>query len=58
MAGCKYSNPTKKNVLTEMNNAFRTLDNYLEIEGASEEVPDIFMQLLTYITKLQMETDQ
>ena len=51
MAGCKYSNPTKRDVIREMKSAFRTLDAYIEIEGREDDIPDIFCQLLDYINK-------
>ena len=52
MAGCKYSNPTEEDVITEMKEAFRTLDCYLETpDGMTEKIPDIYYQLLEYINK-------
>ena len=56
MAGCKYTCPTKKNVLDEMKNAFYTLDCYRDTpNGMAEELPDIYMQLIKYINDLQNE---
>ena len=58
MAGCKYKykHPTKKNVLDEMIEAYRTLDHYLETqEGMGGEAPEIFMQLSRYINELKEE---
>lgn len=57
MAGCKYSFPTKQDVLNDMADAYHTLSNYLEGEGFDEELPPIQDQLGVYINKIRTELD-
>ena len=56
MAGCPYSDPTKKDVLYEMTKAYRILDCYLEIfQSEAEELPPIYLHLRNYINELRTQ---
>ena len=50
MAGCKYETPTKEDVIRDIKFAFRTLDNYLDL-NPSEPIPSIYYELIDFINK-------